>query len=125
MAAPNNTDTVNAYMAQLEHPYKEEMEAIRSIILKADKKLAERIKWNAPSFYYKKDMAVFHPRSQQHVHVVFVFYNGTMIDSPILEGDYKDRRMAYFKDMKDVKAKKAELTRVVKEWVRLIDETEA
>lgn len=29
--------------------------------------------------------------------------------------------MAYFSDMKEVKAKKAALVRLVKEWVRLMD----
>jgi hypothetical protein len=37
----------------------------------------------------------------------------------LLEGDYKDRRMAYFKDMADVKAKKKALEKVVNEWVKL------
>jgi hypothetical protein len=41
------------------------------------------------------------------------------IKSPLLEGDYEDRRMAYFSDMKDIKAKKAELVKVLKQLVRL------
>ncbi|WP_343703832.1 DUF1801 domain-containing protein [Chitinophaga sp.] len=120
----NDTEKVNELMQRLEHPLKAEIEAVRAIILKAGgEELAERVKWNAPSFYpkkdRKKDMAAFHTRATQHVHLVFVFHNGAMIhDSSLLEGDYKDRRMAYFKDMADVKAKKKELERVVKEWVK-------
>lgn len=116
-----DTEKVNDLMAKLEHPLKAEIQAVRDIILKANKKLAERVKWNAPSFYYKKDMAAFHTRATKYVHLVFVFHNGAMIhDSDgLLEGDYKDRRMAYFKDMADVKAKKKALERVVNEWVKL------
>lgn len=119
----NDTEKVNELMQRLQHPLKAEIEAVRSIILQASSKMAERVKWNAPSFYYKKDMAAFHTRATRHVHLVFVFHNGAMIhDSNLLEGDYKDRRMAYFKDMADVKAKKKELERVVKAWVELHEE---
>jgi hypothetical protein len=40
------------------------------------------------------------------------------IGSDLLEGDYPDRRMAYFGDLDDVRAKEAELRRVVAEVVR-------
>ena len=117
----NDTEKVNALLKDLEHPLKPEIEAVRAIIMKANKKIAERVKWNAPSFFYKKDMAAFHTRATKHVHLVFVFHDGAMIhDSDgLLEGDYKDRRMAFFKDMADVKAKKKALEKVVNEWVKL------
>ena len=38
---------------------------------------------------------------------------------PILEGDYVDRRMTHFTDMQDIKAKKAEFERVLKQLVKL------
>ena len=38
----------------------------------------------------------------------------------ILEGDYKDRRMVYFKDMSDILDKKAELQRVIAELLEFI-----
>ena len=83
--------------------------------------ITERIKWNAPSFYYKGDMAVFHPRATHHVHVVFP--NGIVINDPagLLEGDYKDRRMAYFYTLEDVQSKKAALENIVNDWVRIMD----
>jgi hypothetical protein len=43
------------------------------------------------------------------------------VKSGLLEGDYKDRRMAYFSGSNDVRAKKAELENVIKELVRLMD----
>jgi hypothetical protein len=41
------------------------------------------------------------------------------INSPLLEEDYVDRRMAYLSDMKDIKSKKAELVQVLKRWIKL------
>jgi len=41
------------------------------------------------------------------------------VKSSILEGDYVDRRMTYFSDMQDIKAKKADLLQVLKQLVKL------
>ncbi len=119
----NQTEAVDAYMESLEHPQKAEIEALRQIILKANNKIMERVKWNAPSFFYKEDMAAFNPRAKGFVQIIFVFYNGDMIheSNGLLEGGWKDRRMARFFDMKDIKAKKKTLEKVVQDWVRLME----
>lgn len=110
----NDTEGVNQYMAALEHPLKEEVETIRKIILQSNKEIFERVKWNAPSFFYKdEDMVTFMLRAQQHVHLVFHHPYIVNIPSQLLEGDYKDRRMMYLKDMKMVKQYKKELTSII------------
>jgi hypothetical protein len=123
----SGADEVNAYMERLEHPLKAEIEAVRAIILGANRKVAERVKWNAPSFYYQKDIAAFNPRAQDCVHVVFVFPEGTMPSDRFgfLDGDYKDRRMARFRDMAAVQAHKAGLVRLINHWVRAMDAASA
>ena len=118
----SGTEAVNEYMLKLEHPFKAEIEAIRKIILSASGKMAERVKWNAPSFYYKEDLAAFHIREQKRVHLVLVFPKGIVEDeSKLLEGDYKDRRMAYFYSMEDVLKKKPALEEIVRKWVELAE----
>jgi hypothetical protein len=114
-------------MKRLEHPLKAEVEAVRAIILGANRKVAERVKWNSPSFYYQQDIAAFHLRPRDYVHVVFVFPQGTMPSDRFgfLEGDYKDRRMARFRDMTDIQANKAGLVRLVNHCVRAMDELSA
>ena len=108
---------VKTYMEQLKHPLKEEIEAVRKIISGSDKKISERIKWNAPSYYFNEDIVTFNPRATKHVHLVFHHPFITKIKSHLLEGDYKDRRMIYFADMKAVKSNKKELERIMKEMV--------
>lgn len=117
----NDTPKVDAYMQALEHPLKAEMEAVRAIILGASPGITEGIKWNAPSFYYKGDMVVFNPRAQQYVHLIFP--NGIVIgdESGLLEGDYIDRRMSYFRSMDEVNAKQAALENAIRGWVRYMD----
>jgi hypothetical protein len=63
----------------------------------------------------------FNLRAPSHVHLVFHHPRIAQVKSGLLEGDYKDRRMAYFSDRNDVRAKEAELANVVKELVRLMD----
>lgn len=114
-------DPVEAYMNELSHPLKKEIEAVRTIIRRSSKSISERIKWNAPSYYYKEDMVTFNPRATGHVHLVFHHPGIVKIKSALLHGDYKDRRMAYFKDMKEVKAGKKELERIMNELVKQQD----
>jgi hypothetical protein len=113
----NDSAHVNQFMSQFEHPFKVEIEAIREIILKTDNRITEGIKWNAPNFYFKGDMAVFTPHIRDHV--LMVFPNGILIgdDSGLLEGDYPDRRMARFYSMEDVNTKKESLEKVIRRWI--------
>lgn len=121
----NKSDEVNEWMLKLEHPFKTEMEAVRKIVMNANSAIAERIKWAAPSFFCiagldKTGMATFNHRQQKYVHLVF--HNGIILNdrSGLLQGDYKDRRMAYFYSMEDIESKKKELVRAVNAWVEII-----
>jgi uncharacterized protein YdhG (YjbR/CyaY superfamily) len=116
----NQTEQVNDFLAKLEHPLKAEIEAVREI-LKANPKISERVKWNAPSFFYKEDLVTFNPRAQKHVHLVFHNQAIVHINSALLEGDYKDRRMTYFYNMDDVKAKRQELENIMNELVEFMN----
>lgn len=114
---------VDEYMRKLKHPYKEEIESIRQIVAGAGSKLAERVKWNAPSFYYKEDFAAFNLRAQGCVMLVLLFPRKMVEDKTgLLEGDWKDRRLARFYSKQDILKKKSALTRIVKQWVKLMDE---
>ncbi|MEP7050777.1 MAG: DUF1801 domain-containing protein [Pseudomonadota bacterium] len=119
----NEKEVVAAYMRDLDHPFKAELEAVRTIILGASSKISERIKWNAPSFFYKEDLAAFHPRATEFAHVVFLFPGGVGVPtkSMLLEGKAKDRREAKFHSLPDIQTKKKALEKLVKEWVLLRD----
>jgi uncharacterized protein YdhG (YjbR/CyaY superfamily) len=114
-------EQVIKYLKALSHPLKKEIEAVREIIKGSDKKIRERIKWNAPSYYTSADMVTFNPRAQQHVHLVFHHPAIVKIKSALLEGEYKDRRMVYFADMKAVNKNKKELQRIMRELVKLVE----
>jgi hypothetical protein len=119
----NDRNAVEAYLRDVDHPFKAEMEAVRAIILGVSDKISERIKWNAPSFYYKEDLGAFNPRATEYAHLILLFPGGAGMDdnSGLLEGNHKDRREAKFHSLNDVKAKKPVLEKLVKNWIALRD----
>lgn len=116
----NRTDKVDEFLENLSHPLKAEIEALRSIIKGVNKEINEEIKWNAPSFNYKGEYLVtFNLRDEKRIHLVFHNSQIPKVKSKLLEGDYVDRRMAYFADMMDVKAKKSLLEKALKDLIKL------
>jgi hypothetical protein len=131
---PSEPDKVTAYMKSLEHPLSDVVEALRQIILKADKSVGEEIKWNAPTFFYMGAMKPFNPKEYKRYLVVsnlfkkdcirLVFWGAGKVKdtSGFLEGDYADgRRLALFYDMKDVKSKEKSLQNVIRQQLNLMD----
>jgi len=121
--AVSGSALVDAYLRDIDHPFKAEIAAVRAIILGASNKISERIKWNAPSFFYKEDLGAFNPRASEYAHLILLFPGGLgMPDkSKLLEGKQKDRREAKFYSLSDVESKKPALEKLVKSWIKLRD----
>ena len=130
---PSEPDKVDAYMKKLKHPLADVVEALRRIILSTDREIGEEIKWNAPTFFYAGEMRPFDPKEYKRYIVVFnlyqkdcirlVFPSGAKIKDTrgLLQGEYKDgRRLAFFHDMKEVKAQSATLQWSIKKWLKLL-----
>ena len=112
---------VAQYMAALEHPLKNEIDLLRTIIKQTDPSIRERIKWNAPSYYASADFLTFNHRMQDRVHLIFHHPAIAGIKSALLEGDYKDRRMCYFLNSSAIRKNKKELQRVIKALLQQMD----
>ncbi|MEH7346701.1 DUF1801 domain-containing protein [Bacillus sp. JJ1532] len=124
-------EQVAEFMNNLEHPLKEEIEEVRSIILRTDDKITEHIKWNAPSFCYEgEDRITFNLHGKGFIRLVLHCgakvkerkTNEPLIVDPsgILEWKAADRAMMKFTDKKDVKAKEESLREVIKKWLEVI-----
>lgn len=108
-------------MATSDHPLKAEIQELRKIIMAADPRLAERVKWNAPSYYFNVDLAAFNLRQTKFVQLIMLFPNGLVADpSGIMLGDWKDRRELRFKDMNEVNSRKDALQEIIKNWFTTI-----
>jgi hypothetical protein len=123
-AAP---ESVDAFLATLDHPRKQEIFALRQAILDADPTIAEGIKWNAPSFHTSEYFATFHLRAKEGVQMILhlgakardISIAGGTIDDPssLLEWLGKDRATVKFSDMADIEAKRAAFIALVRQWI--------
>ncbi|RKH10302.1 DUF1801 domain-containing protein [Corallococcus praedator] len=114
-------------MAELEHPLKAEIEAVRSAILASDKTLTERIKWKAPSFCHGGDDRVTFRLAPKGIFQV-ILHRGAKVkdtagfafedDSGLVKWAAVDRGIVTLQDAKDVKAKKAALVKLVGRWIQ-------
>ena len=100
-----------------------EIERVREIILETSDKIEETVKWSAPTFMYKGNIASFYMNSKQHVSLMF--HTGATIPGKheILEGEGNVSRVVKFANMKDIEKKKKALQSVIKEWIKLKDKT--
>jgi len=116
-----DAEKVTLHMQELNHPLKKEMEAVRKIIRGSNASLSERIKWNAPSYYYLQDIVTFGPLKPDKVLLVFHYPLIVNIQSSLLEGNYKDRRLVSFGNMQSIKAGKQELEKIINGIIEMID----
>jgi hypothetical protein len=109
-------NVVDEWMDKYDNPQKPLVEAVRRAILKSDKRIGETIKWQAPTFAYKGNLASFYPKSKAHVSLMF--HVGAQIPGtfPSLEGTGDVSRVMKFADAADLRAKTPELKRLVKAW---------
>lgn len=118
---PTDEEQVKTWMEKLIPAVKSEIETVRKIIKAASPKLGERIKWNAPSYYYKDDIVTFGPYRTQKLLLVFHHPAVMKVKSDLLKGTYKDRRLVHFKNKAEATKNKKELTRIITEIIQLID----
>lgn len=121
-AKPTDQEQVDEWMNKLDPEMRPVVDTLRKIIKKAGPELNERIKWNAPSYYYKEDIVTFGPvRSKDKIILVFHHPRIVKINSGLLQGDYKDRRLVYINSEKEIREAKKELERIIKESVKMLD----
>lgn len=120
-AMSKEEEQIIAYMKKLKGKQKDDINIVRELIKKSNTKLSERIKWNAPSYYYKEDIVTFGPYKQDKLLLVFHHPSVVKVKSDLLQGDYKDRRLLYFKDASEAEKNKKELTRIINEIIKHID----
>ena len=115
------TAQVDQWLEAYENPMKPVLVAMRRVILAADDRIGETIKWQAPTFVYKGNIASFFPKSKKHASLMF--HKGAEIPGsfPNLVGDGKEARSFKVSDLDDLEAKKDELCAIVRAWCDMQD----
>ena len=121
---------VLAFLRELDHPRKKEIEAVRQIILGVSPEIREGIKWNAPSFRTTDYFATVNLRTKGgEERVWLILHTGAKVKktattgikiadpSGLLPWLANDRCLVTFRDGKDIQAKRAALEDIVREWI--------
>ena len=110
---------VDRWLTESTHPLKELMQRVRRVILSADGRVEEGIKWQTPTFSFRGNIASINPQAKQFLSLMF--HRGADIPGnfPNLEGGGKVARYMKFQDAGDLEAKSAELQAIVRAWCEM------
>lgn len=113
-----DSNDVDAWFADRDHPMEEAMQRARAIILGVDDRIGETIKWQTPTFTFNGNIASFSPAKKM---VSLMFHRGAEIpgEHPGLEGDARLVRTMRFADLDEVEARRADLEAVIAAWCEL------
>lgn len=120
---------VSAFLDQTNHPFRLEIDRLRSIILAASPLLSENIKWNGPNYSIEDEDRItmrVHPPKQQ---VQLIFHRGAkkqaqpsehLITDPsgILKWKENDRAIATFQSLEAIEHAKKTLTTIIQSWIQ-------
>jgi uncharacterized protein YdhG (YjbR/CyaY superfamily) len=118
---------VSAFLCKLDHPLKQEIEAVRLIILGVSPGIREGIKWKAPSFRTTEYFATFNLRAKDRVQLIF--HMGAKVKDNSTQGMHiadpagltewlaKERCLVTVGTGKDIQANRAALKTIVREWI--------
>ena len=111
----NRNSEVEQWLVERAHPLDAAMRLAREIILAADDRITESIKWKTPTFAFKGNIASFNPSKKL---ISIMFHRGAEIpgEHPRLEGDGKQVRTMRFADAADVESGRADLEAAVRAW---------
>ncbi|HEX6332044.1 MAG TPA: DUF1801 domain-containing protein [Actinomycetota bacterium] len=111
----NRNPDVDRWLEGQNHPLEAALRRAREIILGADERVTESIKWKTPTYAFEGNIASFMPSKNV---VSIMFHRGSEIPGrhPRLEGDGKLVRTMRFRDLDDLEAGRAHLERAVRAW---------
>jgi hypothetical protein len=113
---------VDDWLERYDNPMKAVVLRARDVILGADPRIGETVKWSTPTFVYKGNLASFQPRAKQYASLLF--HTGASIpgEHPILQGGGGVARYVRLADVDAVEGARASLEAVVRAWCDARDE---
>lgn len=122
-------EQVADFMRTVVHPLKSAMEALRELILSANKEITEHIKWNGPSFCFGGDDRITFNLHKNDC-ILIIFHRGAKgkevkgkepvfkDTTGLLEWLSNERAVVKLYSLDEVNEKKAKLIKVVKQWIK-------
>jgi uncharacterized protein YdhG (YjbR/CyaY superfamily) len=133
-AAPTNrTEDVLEYLRQLPAERRAALDELRKLVLSVDPRIGEELKWNSPSFFVADHFATFNLRRGPHADpndkgVRLILHAGARAKGVVLQGAVSpspawlqwlaaDRAMVDFADVAQIRARTAELRKLLRSWL--------
>src|SRR5262252_1632251 len=107
---------VDTWLRSYDNPMKDVVMRMREIILAADPRMSECIKWQAPTFTYEGNLASFFPKSKQHASLMFHLGARIPGSHPRLEGSGDTGRVLKVGSLADAERAKRDIERIVQAW---------
>jgi uncharacterized protein YdhG (YjbR/CyaY superfamily) len=116
VAGKRRSKEVDAWFARYDNPKKDVVMRIREIVLAADPRIEESIKWQAPTFSYNGNLASFYPKSKEHASLMF--HTGVKIPGTHrrLEGSGQTSRVMKIATVAEANKAKADIEEIVRAW---------
>jgi len=121
--------TIEEFLNGLSDDKRQQVDALRDLILKSEPKLDEHIKWNAPSYVLKgEDRITFNLMNKQEV-VKLVLHMGATRkedkkgapvmrdDNGLIEWSSDIRGMITFATIEDINSNLTSLKKIIKDWL--------
>lgn len=111
----NRSPEVDAWLDAADHPMDATLRRARDLILAADDRITETIKWKTPTFAYKGNIASFNPSKK---FVSIMFHRGSEIpgEHPRLEGEGKLVRTMRFAGVDELETGRDDLQAAIRAW---------
>jgi len=124
----NKNSEVTAFLDELKHPFRKEIDVLRSILL-SHKNLTENVKWNGPNYCIQNEDRITMRIQPLTTKVQLIFHRGAKKQeqpkdkliantSKLLTWKENDRAVITFKNMQEIETAKAELIEIVNEWIK-------
>jgi hypothetical protein len=110
---------VEGWFAAKKLPNEKVMRRVREVLLAADPRISDYIKYGSLLLGYEGDLVSFVQVTKKNVNLMF--NNGAKIPGkfPHLEGSGPNARFMRFADIAEVNARAGELTRIARAWCEL------
>lgn len=125
---------VDALMEDLDHPYKNALQALRALILSMDSRIQEEVKWNAPSFFIDDHFATFKLRPLNSIQLVL--HTGAKVKAhphpfevpdpqSLLKWPAKDRCILTLNTAEEATLKSDAVAAIIRAWIQQLEITNA
>jgi hypothetical protein len=119
---------VTVFLDGLNHPFRKEIELLRTILLSVDEDLVEGIKWNGPNYSIRGEDRItmrIHPPTQ----VQLIFHRGAKVkvqpekrlldnDDDFLTWKENDRAIASFQSLEQIEKDRSKLKEIATMWIK-------